>query len=127
MRKTLLFIVTYLMLSIIVLPSLAANEPDQDIKVYVNDTLVQFDVAPIFINNRTMVPIRAVFEAMGADVQWNDSIKTAIIIKGEKRVQIQYEQPQRYGRRSVLQMDVPATGINVVFSVPLRFTVKTLA
>lgn len=114
------------MLCFITLPSLAINESDQDIKVYVNDTRVQFDVAPIFINNRTMVPIRAVFEAMGADVQWNDSIKTAIITKAEKRVQIQLNNHSALVDGRSVQMDVPATGISGRILVPVRFISENL-
>ncbi len=36
----------------------------------VNDTVVINDVAPLIINNRTMVPVRFIAENMGAEVQW---------------------------------------------------------
>jgi len=41
-----------------------------DIKVTLNGNEIEFDVPPQIINNRTMVPLRAVFEAMGAYVSW---------------------------------------------------------
>ena len=38
---------------------------------YVNDALMTMDVAPIIRESRTLLPIRYVAEALGADVQWN--------------------------------------------------------
>jgi titin len=50
---------------------------------YVNDTLKTMDVAPIIKESRTLLPIRYVAEALGADVQW-DAVerKVTIIFKG---------------------------------------------
>lgn len=47
----------------------------------VNDTLITLDAAPYIENSRTMVPIRFVSEALGADVQWDDKTRTVTIIK----------------------------------------------
>lgn len=127
LRKILLFFITYICISLIPIACLVANAAeDQEIKVFVNDTRVQFDVPPIFINNRTMVPIRAVFEAMGADVQWNDSIKTAIITKGDRKVQIQLDNHNALVDGRVVRMDVPAAGINGRILVPVRFISENL-
>lgn len=40
---------------------------------------LEFDVAPIIENDRTLVPIRAIFEALGADVTWDQETKTAFM------------------------------------------------
>ncbi|MBP7175198.1 MAG: DUF5050 domain-containing protein [Thermoclostridium sp.] len=127
MKKFFYIFTIFMLLSIMPLPSLAVNgKTDQDIKVYVNDTRVKFDVAPIFIDGRTMVPIRAVFEAMGADVQWNEYIKTATITKAERRVQIQLDNRNTLVDGRTIQMDVPATGINGRILVPVRFISENL-
>lgn len=36
-------------------------------------------ISPIIINGRTLVPVRLVSEALGADVDWNDETQTVII------------------------------------------------
>jgi len=41
------------------------------VKVMVNGESVNFDVQPRIINGRTMVPIRAIFESLGATVEWD--------------------------------------------------------
>ena len=53
------------------------------ISVVVNGTEVIFDVPPQIINGRTMVPVRAIFEALGADVYWDDATKTVYAEKPE--------------------------------------------
>ena len=40
---------------------------------------VTFDVAPIIVNGRTMVPIRVVSETLGFKVDWDDATRTVII------------------------------------------------
>ena len=42
----------------------------------VNKTM---DVAPVSINDRTMVPVRFAAENLGCTVGWNDAIKEVII------------------------------------------------
>lgn len=53
-----------------------------EIKVVVNGQSVQFDVPPQIINNRTMIPLRAVAEAFGAEVEWYQDSKS-IRIRGK--------------------------------------------
>ena len=53
------------------MPMLDFNQND-DIKVLLNGTELDFDVQPMIIENNIMVPIRVVLESMGAKVSWND-------------------------------------------------------
>ena len=46
----------------------------ENIKVLVNNELIQFDVAPVIINGRTLIPIRAVVEKMGCKVEEQENI-----------------------------------------------------
>lgn len=59
------------------------NSASDNIKVVVNGSYVNFDVPPQIINGRTMVPVRAIFEALGADVYWDDATKTVYAEKPE--------------------------------------------
>jgi len=44
---------------------------DKTIVIEVNGKRINFDVPPVIIRNRTLIPVRAVSEALGADVDWN--------------------------------------------------------
>jgi len=51
------------------------------ITLLVNGKTITTDVAPQIINGRVMVPIRAVAEALDADVAWNPATNTVSITK----------------------------------------------
>ncbi|HOA80330.1 MAG TPA: copper amine oxidase N-terminal domain-containing protein, partial [Defluviitaleaceae bacterium] len=63
--------IVLLILSIIMLLSMAQVVLAENINVTLNGEPLYFDVNPQIINGRTMVPIRAIFEAMGANVKWD--------------------------------------------------------
>ncbi|MBR5816594.1 MAG: copper amine oxidase N-terminal domain-containing protein, partial [Anaerotignum sp.] len=45
------------------------------IDVRIDNTSLTMDVPASSINGRTMVPMRAIFEALGADITWDASTK----------------------------------------------------
>lgn len=47
--------------------------------IFANGTKIEFDTSPLLINDRTMVPARAVFESLGYSVDWNDETHTVLI------------------------------------------------
>lgn len=59
---------------------------DSDIKVSVNDQYVEFDQSSVVIEGRTLVPIRAVCEKLGADVYWFEPEQAIIIVKNEIKI-----------------------------------------
>ncbi len=63
--------------------SVSAQTP---IKIEVNGNEVEFDTPPVVVNDRTMIPIRAVAEAMGLKVSWDGETKTARIQSSELSV-----------------------------------------
>jgi hypothetical protein len=48
----------------------------QTIKVTLNEEYLEFDVEPITLENRTLVPIQAIFEALDLDVGWDGNTQT---------------------------------------------------
>lgn len=48
-----------------------------EISVYINGSKLKFDVPPVVIGGRTLVPMRKIFEALGATVDWNQNTQTA--------------------------------------------------
>ena len=66
MKKILSIILVTIMLFGVVTVTFA-DEQD-DIKVMVNGDVVEFDQQPIIISDRVLVPMRAIFEALGANV-----------------------------------------------------------
>ena len=96
------------------------NSTTDEISVYVNDTKISFDVSPIFVKSRTMVPIRGVFEALGAKVFWDNYTQTVTITRGTE-VRVQPGNRVAMVDNSPYIMDVPAVGIDGRILVPVRF------
>ena len=81
---------------------------------------VSFDQEPIIDNGRVMVPLRAIFEAMGAEVEWEDSTQTVIANKDEKTVKLTVGDMKIYVSDSIKQLDVPAKLVNGRVLIPVR-------
>lgn len=54
-----------------------------EISVAVNDVKILSDVAPVLVNDRTLVPIRLIAENLGAQVMWNEAAQEVTIIKDD--------------------------------------------
>ena len=63
----------------LVLTATIAMASVEEIKMYVNGKEIKSDVSPVMQENRVLVPVRFVAEALGCDVQW-DEAKNAVII-----------------------------------------------
>ena len=96
------------------------------ITVYIDENKVKFDVDPIIENDRTLVPIRAIFEQMGANVSWNEETKTATVEKNGTTIIFTIDKNTAYINGTETQMDVPARQINWRTLVPVRFLSENL-
>ena len=57
---------------------------DKRIKIVYNDRAVSFEQEPEITNGRTMVPMRALFEMLGANVDYNNETRLITAVKGNK-------------------------------------------
>ncbi len=76
------------------------------------------DVPPTIINNRTMVPLRFIGEALGADFDWDAKTRTVTVILGEKELKLVID-------KLAPGLDVPATIVNGRTLVPVRYVSET--
>lgn len=65
------------------------DEAAAEIKVVLNGEEIKFDQPPMMINNRVMVPVRKIFEAMGAIVNWNENTQTVTSTKNSTIITMQ--------------------------------------
>lgn len=59
---------------------------DSDITVTLDGRELSFDVPPQIIDGRTLVPMRAIFEALGAEVDWNGELQHIIAQTQNKHI-----------------------------------------
>jgi hypothetical protein len=93
----------------------------QDLKILLNGTPLQFDTQPQIINGRTMVPLRAIFEALGATVSWEPATSKITATKDETRLELTLNSEQAKVNDKAVILDAPAVSINGRTLVPLRF------
>ena len=94
------------------------------ISVLLNAKRVDFDVPPQIINGRTMVPIRAIFEAMGAKVTWNQNTGSVTSKKGNTTVVMQLNSVNMHINGKKVQMDVAPVIIDGRTLAPARFAAE---
>ncbi|SMP57834.1 stalk domain-containing protein [Anoxynatronum buryatiense] len=91
------------------------------IRVTVDDVLLQMDVPPALIEGRTLVPLRAIFESLGAEVEWNDQTRTVTGRKGTTTVVLPIGSRYPTVNGAPVEIDVPGTLVNGRTMVPARF------
>lgn len=97
-----------------------------DIKVYINNNRINYDTMPININNRILVPVRATFDALGADIEWFGEIQTVIATSGSTLIALKIDNPllivsdvQTQGIKTI-ELDSPPVLLNSKTMIPLR-------
>ena len=72
------------------------------------------------VEGRTLVPLRAIFEALGASVEWDNVTRTVTSVKGADTVQLTVGSDTFYKNDEPITLDVPAQIINDRTMVPAR-------
>lgn len=93
---------------------------DEEIKVVLNGSELQFDQPPIMRNDRVLVPIRAIFEALGYDVIWHDVTQTATSSNGSNTIIIQINNPNILYDQGTYVCDVSPMLVSDRTLVPVR-------
>ncbi len=96
------------------------------ITVTVNGKEVTFDQPPVLKDGRTLVPVRAIFEHMGAKVEWNNAEQKAIITKGGITVTLAIGNKNMNVNGAVKILDVPAQLIGGRTLVPARAIAESI-
>lgn len=94
--------------------------------VLVKGRVIKFDTLPIIKEGRTLVPVRALSEAFGAEVEWVGEEKKVIITRGETEVILTLNNDTAYVNGDEVKLDVPSEAINNRTLVPLRFILESL-
>lgn len=95
-------------------------------QVILDGKTLTFDVPPTVENGRTLVPLRAIFEALGADVQWNEATNSVIAKKDETEIKLIIG-GKAFINNEEISLEVPAKVINGRTLVPLRFVAEAFS
>lgn len=100
---------------------------DDEITVFVNGDKVKFDQKPFIDNSRTLVPMRAIFEALKAEVIWNGEERTITVNKGKNNIFLEIDSNKIKVNGKEKSIDVPAKIVNNRTVVPLRAISEALS
>ncbi|MBE7043218.1 MAG: copper amine oxidase N-terminal domain-containing protein [Ruminococcaceae bacterium] len=94
--------------------------------IVLNDKVLVFDVPPVLEDDRMLVPMRFVFEQMGAEVEWDQATQTATVLQENDAVAFQINNRSATVNSQAQTMDVPARLINGKTMIPIRFLSENL-
>lgn len=99
---------------------------DDSVTVYVDNEKVDFDVNPFIEGGRTLVPLRGVFEKLGARVDWNKQIQEVVIKDDNNEIQMLLNKNKVMVNGEIKDIDVSTMMINSRTFAPLRFISEKL-
>lgn len=102
----------------------------EDVTVIVDGSEIETDSVPLLINDRTMVPLRSIFEALGAEITWDDATRTVTANKDGVTISLTIDSPVMYkneaGAQEDIALDSPAIIVNERTMVPARAVSEAL-
>ncbi len=112
------------------IPGVSTNPSASGIKVEINGQRIDFgsDQGPVLAEatNRTLVPMRKLFEVLGAEISWSDETETVTAKKGDTVITIKIGDPIAKKNGADILLDQPAKLINDRTMVPVRFVAEAL-
>lgn len=91
----------------------------------VGENEVQLDTAPVIINGRTLIPVRGMSEAMGADVDWDNTDKTVTITKENVAIKLTIDSTTAYLNNEEKTLDTAPVILNGRTMLPARFIAES--
>lgn len=125
LRKTAILVLAVMFLMLFI----SAGQAESSIAVYVNNKKISFPDQKPYINkdNRTLVPVRFVSEALGANVKWDEEIRMVTINQNGRTIKLRIGEKKANvnGREVVFDTRAIITPKNRTM-VPLRFVSEAL-
>jgi N-acetylmuramoyl-L-alanine amidase len=123
LEETMLRILKFTFILVIIMSlqiaTVFADDTSVRLKLDGNDIIA--NPPAIIVSERTMVPARAVFEAMGAKVEWNEELREVTVTLNSSIIKVNIDSDKAFVNGILKGLDVPAMIISERTLVPLRF------
>ncbi|WP_136607831.1 copper amine oxidase N-terminal domain-containing protein [Paenibacillus dokdonensis] len=127
MKKLWVMLVAVLMVvSFSLQPAQVQGAAAQKISVYVDGVKLNPLQAPTMVKGRTMLPMRAIFEAFDAKVSWNQKTSTVTATRDDITIVLKIGAQTATVNNQRIVLDVPAQNLSGTTMVPVRFVSETL-
>jgi hypothetical protein len=87
---------------------------------------LKFEIPPVIKDGRTLIPVRAISEGFGADVEWDEEDRTIEITKDDTTIILNLEDETAIVDGEEIKLDTKPEIISNRTVVPLRFIAETL-
>ncbi|WP_246942787.1 stalk domain-containing protein [Bacillus pinisoli] len=94
--------------------------------IFVNNNKVNFDQQPVLKSNRTLAPIRAIFEQLGASVHYDSTTRVITITKAETTIKLTMDKKEAIKNNEEVLLDVEPMIINNRTLLPVRFISESI-
>lgn len=81
--------------------------------------------SPVIQNDRTLLPVRAIIEALGGTVEWNNDTMTATLTYGDDVIALTIDSTTAYLNNVAQTLDVAPVIINDRTMLPIRFIAES--
>lgn len=95
------------------------------IKIVIDENELKTNTPAQAVNNRTLLPLREIFEAMGADVNWDNDAKVITALKDGDEINLEIGNVNANINGREVKLDTPALAIKGVTLVPVRFIAES--
>jgi hypothetical protein len=96
------------------------------VKLYVNGEEPSFEVPPFIRDGSTLVPFRAISEALKANVSWDPEERSVTVTRGDITVKLFIDNKTAYVNGQEITLEVPAAIVEGSTVVPVRFVSEAL-
>lgn len=117
-------IICFLLFAITVLCALPAFA--EGIGLYLNGKEVECEPSPMIINDRTFIPVRALFTDMGARVSWDGEERTVTVEYQSTEIKMTIDDKTAIVNNTAVGLDAAPAIINDRTLIPVRFVSEAL-
>lgn len=121
MKKIGIWLSLIAILGLTCIPAYAASAT----KVKVNGVNLEMKEPPVIVNGRTLVPLRAIFEALNVTPEWDNATNSVTAKSDKVNMRLTVGSTTATVNNKPMQLDVPGTLVNGSTMVPARFIAET--
>lgn len=118
--KKLLSVLIAAVMSVTMLFGTAAVQAENDIKVLLDGKEIAFDVPPQIFEDFTFVPMRAIFEALGATVEWDGEARSITSTKDDTKIFMVIDLGGMLVNGEFIELEAPPRIVDDRTLVPVR-------
>lgn len=120
MKYVSLFLTFVILLGIFGTQIALAEDENKDIIIRINDEQIYTCCSPVIVNDRVMIPARAIAESIGASVDWDETQQKITMIKDDTTAELTIGEANISVNGETIAIDCPPTLIDGVAFAPLR-------